>query len=127
MVDLDDLGSDFGKATGVNNHGQVVGWVITDSLHAFSWTQEGGMIDLGPQTEALAVNDSGEVVGSGGPDNTAFSWTQHGGMVWLGTIGGINDEPVAINNRGQAVGVSDVVDSFGFFHAHAVLWETRGH
>ena len=53
------------------------------------------MVDLGTlggsYSVALAVNDSGQVVGSSSPRRRrphAFSWTQTGGMVDLGTLGG---------------------------------------
>ena len=46
----------------------------------------------GSYSEALAVNDSGQVVGygytAGNAAYHAFSWTQSGGMVDLGTLGG---------------------------------------
>ena len=54
----------------MNDGGQVVGISTTAgnaATHAFSWTQAGGMVDLGTlggsYSYAIAVNDSGQVVG----------------------------------------------------------------
>jgi probable HAF family extracellular repeat protein len=50
MVDLGTLGGAEGHAHAVNEHGQVVGYAYTAgnaALHAFSWTPNDGMIDLG--------------------------------------------------------------------------------
>ena len=47
MVDLGTLGGDS-TAFAVNNSGQVVGVSdISGNRHAFSWTRQGGMVDLG--------------------------------------------------------------------------------
>jgi probable HAF family extracellular repeat protein len=57
----------------VNDSGEVVGTADTSGnggsvAHAFSWTQAGGMIDLGTLggiiSGARAVNDSVQVVGT---------------------------------------------------------------
>ncbi len=54
----------------MNENGQVVGWSYTYHdvfRHAFSWTREGGMIELGTlggsYGEAVAVNRTGQVAG----------------------------------------------------------------
>ena len=59
------------RARAVNNEGQVVGRSGDDDWpwHAFSWTQAGGMVDLGVgfpyglKGYAYAVNDVGQVAG----------------------------------------------------------------
>jgi len=74
-------------------------------------------IDLGtlggPNSAALAVNASGQVVGysrttSSGAETHAFSWTPAGGMVDLGTLGGSSSTALAVSASGQVVGYSDV-------------------
>jgi probable HAF family extracellular repeat protein len=81
MVDLGTLGGTFAFAGGffgyadpVNNAGQIVGASTisgdypTGTLHAFSWTLAGGMIDLGTlggtTSRAGGVNDHSQIVGS---------------------------------------------------------------
>jgi probable HAF family extracellular repeat protein len=137
MVDLRTLGgtsiSGASTASAVNKHGQVVGdgdFVDTAGFHAFSWTQEGGMVDLGilggERSSAFAVNDRGQVVGwsdtTGNVEifSHAFSWTEEGGMVDLGTLGGTSSLAVAVNDRGQVVGYT--LGDTGF---HAAVWRLK--
>ena len=71
MIDLGTLrGHPRSHATAVNDNGQVVGLSSPAdglSTRAFSWTQAGGMVDLGTLggsvAHALAVNETGQVVG----------------------------------------------------------------
>jgi probable HAF family extracellular repeat protein len=120
MTDLGTLGGTVSGASAVNGSGQVVGYSRTAGdaeSHAFSWTQKGGMIDLGGGyfSEAVAVNDGGHVVGYSG---TAFSWTQQGGM---GTLGGSYSNASAVNGSSQVVGESSTA---GNAETHAVLWQS---
>ncbi|HUQ83236.1 MAG TPA: PKD domain-containing protein [Gemmatimonadaceae bacterium] len=73
------------RANDVNDMGQVVGSFVdpaTTSTRAFLWSEDLGLIDLGPGT-ARAVNNRGVVVGTGGsipvqggPSGTqAYRWT----------------------------------------------------
>jgi len=95
--------------------------------HAFVWTPEGGMVDLGtlggPQSGVAALVD-GQVVGlsdtTDGHDH-AFSWTQAGGMVDLGTLGGNNSSAYAVNN-GQVVGTAQMPNG----DTHAFSWTQSG-
>ena len=128
MVDLGTLpGFSTSKAVAVNASGQVVGIECpaepcsenSPGVHAFSWTQAGGMVDLGTlggkSSGAQAVNDSGQVVGSadtsgGNTDaalwNTASS-THATAVVDLGKLEGAKYAvATAINDSGQVVGKS---------------------
>ena len=111
MKDLGTLpGADYSVASAVNKYGQVVG----ASAHAFSWTSASGMKDLGTlggeASAALAINDSGEIVGDsyikGDVSVHAFLWTAAAGMQDLGTLGGTYSSAHAINSLGQVVGRS---------------------
>ncbi len=121
----------------VNDNGQVVGHSGysptsggADVNQAFSWTQAGGMVDLGtlggPQSYAEAVNDSGQVAGSaptaGDVDMHAFSWTAAGGMIDLGTLGGPSSFAFALNDTGQVIGWSEITGS----SSHAFSWTQGG-
>ncbi|MGA9527775.1 MAG: Ig-like domain repeat protein [Terriglobales bacterium] len=100
-------------AMGINDAGEVVGYYYPDgaaNVVGFNWTQANGFASFGnPGTLALAINDSGTIVGrmltSTGYKH-AFSYTPNGGMVDLGTLGGDMSSALAINNNGWIVGTS---------------------
>jgi probable HAF family extracellular repeat protein len=118
-------------AVAVNANGQVVGRSDTiegQPPHALSWTQAGGMVDLGTLvdgtfSQAYAVNASGQVVGFSETmegQTHAFAWTQAFGIVDLGTlVGGTFSQAQAVNDSGQVVGHSGTAMGFG---NNAVLW-----
>src|SRR5439155_24204471 len=73
-IDLGTLGGSSSLARAVNDGGEVVGTAQirgNEETHAFSWTTEGGMLDLGTlgspgglaSSYAVAVNTGGQVVG----------------------------------------------------------------
>jgi probable HAF family extracellular repeat protein len=140
LVDLGTLpGGSESRATRVNNRGQIVGWADTTSIqsgadsgirHAFSWTQAGGMVDLGTfggsASTAAAVSDSGQVVGFSDLASGAwhaFLWTQAAGMRDLGTLGGSTSDAHAINDDGQVVGQSTTAKNGP---THAFSWTQAG-
>jgi probable HAF family extracellular repeat protein len=90
-----------------------------------------GPTDLGTLggtfSTALAVNDSGVVVGqsnlAGNVQSDAFLWTQAGGMVDLGRLGGNTSFADAVNASGQVVGGT----TFSPTRAnHAFSWTQSG-
>jgi probable HAF family extracellular repeat protein len=87
---LGTLGGDYGYATDVNDHGEVVGHSgLTPGEvigHAFYWSETTGMKDLGPGRPA-AINVDAQIVGviggvlGGGPSvSRAVMWIGTGGI-----------------------------------------------
>lgn len=163
---LFDLGTFGGPSSGIgsgvtvaNNQGEVVGGALTSTPnpdllnpnplfgpdeftpHAFRW-RNGNLRDLGTlpgghNSTAVAVNESGTIVGlsdngaidplTGYPQSFSVLWS-HGRIHNLGALGGNQSFAVAINNRGQVTGIAenDVPDPFsllGGTEAHAFLWQ----
>ncbi len=122
--------------TGVSSLGSFAQTYIfapaTTQTHAFLWS--GGKIqDLGtlggPDSNALVVNDAGQVAGisfinfianpSGVPTLDPFLWDR-GQMIDLGNFGGTSGFPTWLNNSGQLVGVSNLPGDQTF---HPFLWD----
>jgi probable HAF family extracellular repeat protein len=103
---LHDLGAMPGatsnSALGINELGQVAG----SSTHAFLWSRESGMVDLGFPGEASKVNNRTQVAGTiyGSPEQ-AFLWT-NGTVRELGGLYGAGSAAYGLNNLGQVVGQS---------------------
>jgi probable HAF family extracellular repeat protein len=136
VVDLGNLGG-TGRLQGhfahtINNHGEVVGWsdIAGDKgTHAFRWTRNTGMQDLGTlagdgHSVGLGINDQGVITGvSIAPDFSsirAFVW--HGGaMTDLNQL--IPSQSAlylltacSINARGEIIGFA--ADANGDFHGY---------
>jgi probable HAF family extracellular repeat protein len=104
-------------ANGINNAEQVVGASYLpdgQTYHAFIWTSVTGMKDLGTlggtNSEALAINDAGDVVGYAylrNGESHAFLWTRSTGMQDLGVLGGTLSIAQGISPSGQVVGWSN--------------------
>src|SRR5215470_6211215 len=121
MRDLGMLaGGDYSAAFGINASGEVVGTSNTErGMRAFAWTSREGLRDLGTlpgadSSAAFAVNDKGDIAGAGG--SHAVLWS-NGAIHDLGTLGGDWSEARAVNNLGEAAGVS--ATSRG---PHAFFW-----
>ena len=100
LTDLGTLGGSYTVAWAINNRGQVVGYSFPAGVgpaHGFLW-QRGVMTDLGELTEAVDINDRGQVIGRCGDPSTACLWTR-GRTIILGLEGA-----TAINDRGWIVG-----------------------
>jgi probable HAF family extracellular repeat protein len=127
---IQDLGSPQGGnslATAVNAAGEVTGLCYGPNRsgpHAFYWSSATGAVDLGVTNGntlsfALAINDSGEIVGYqfGNSGFSAFRWTQATGMQTLADFGLLGGVAYAVNDSGQIAGVAG---------QHAVLWAPDG-
>ena len=121
LVDVGVIGGTWSLANGINDNGQVVGTSCTQDCvgHAFSWTQTGGLEDLGTlpgysRSEAYSINDLGQILGAmvcrstdagcGGTFSEAVIWEKVGGQ-WTVTRLGIPGygNRWDINNSGQFV------------------------
>ena len=102
----------------LNDLGQVVGLAdtATGEPHAFLWTAEDGMIDLGTlggpfiSSWAYLINNRGHVAGRSQTSvglSHAFLWTPENGMVDLGTLPEFDDYNSAdMNNHDQIIGTT---------------------
>lgn len=155
MRALPTLGGTHGFATDVNNHGQIVGWAenqVEDpectsggqvlQFRAVRWDDYGRRTtELRPLagdgvSSATAINDKGRVVGiSGACDQAVGRLSARNPVVWdhgrprlLPDLGGIAwDTPMAINERGDAVGFVNRSPADGrSFRPLPVLWTADG-
>jgi probable HAF family extracellular repeat protein len=112
--------------------------VPAPTQHAFLWTAANGIKDLSTLpgftiSVALAINASGQVVGSSSDAETANArthaviWSPAGVPQDLGTLpAGGNSSAAAINSLGQVVGSATVVAGPAGTPPHAVLWSPTG-
>jgi probable HAF family extracellular repeat protein len=130
---LDDLGAlppagNVSFAQAINSFGDVAGYSTDDyppylNSRAVLWSR-GNIYDLGTlpssdDSQAMGINDFGEVVGFSVPH--AFLWNEFQGMQDLGTLpGGSYSQAFGINAYSQVVGLSDAAD--GNFHGFVWSW-----
>jgi len=124
----------------IDNAGDIAGYYTAGSNQsdAFFLSYTGPLVSgitLGGDTNPLAINTSGQVVGSSylGTQNSGeqhaflFSYTPGSGGSWsdLGTIGNYdgNSDALAINDSGEVVGESDAAPgvSHAFMYVGAAL------
>jgi probable HAF family extracellular repeat protein len=138
-----DIGSAGGTNTaayGINDNGQVTGFVeqLSGGFHAFLWTPStpngatGTIHDIGTLggffCGGAGINNIGEVTGAsqtaGNTANHAFLWKPNtpagatGTMHDLGTLGGRDSGGNRINAAGQVAGSASTAAS----QTHAFLW-----
>lgn len=116
---IHDLGTLPGLSTcqpiAIDNGGRIVGscWTEAGQSRGFVW-QNGKMIDLGSGMSPAAINDRGQVVGTG--SKGAFLW-QRGKLTWLDPM--TRSNATAISEHGQIAGVTWSRTAPG----EAVLWQ----
>jgi probable HAF family extracellular repeat protein len=119
--------------TAINEAGAVVGFSDLrgdrsgkPKFHAFYWTERGGMVDIGTlpgdrYSEALGINDNGDVVGVSYAPNfassRAFVWRSGQRITDLNRLIGNGNAALAyandINDDGAITGGACVIDSSG--------------
>ena len=121
-------GGTTSDAIGINNHSHITGAASFPSgaLHAFIWTNTGGMRDIGAAQEGVdtfgtAINDRDEVVGFTNGIERPFYWSGATGMHLLRSLGGPSTEVYDINNSGAIAGSSETPANL----FHATLWSSR--
>lgn len=116
MKALTDLGGNASLAQAINAAGTTVGWSYDAAgiLHAVRWDETGTLTDLNPPgaiSEALGINDLGDVVGwvlaAGASASHAYLWRHDGVEIDLQTLGGDGSQAFAVNDALAIVGVSD--------------------
>ena len=117
----------WSEASGLNNHGQVVGSYYTSvSPWSRAFIFEKGHMTLlaaptGADAQANSINDAGQIVGRVDLHDGSrhpYLWT-HQKPSELPTLGGKYGEAHAINAAGVIVGESSLADG----SLHAVMWE----
>jgi probable HAF family extracellular repeat protein len=116
VTNISTLGSSVSVATAINGSAEIVGWNFFYSNpnfdpQAFLYSN-GHMTSINSPsvfpsgTEALGINDSGEVVGTGYfTDGNFHAFLYSGGkMTDLGPRGAVQASAIAINNSGQIIG-----------------------
>ena len=119
---------DDGRAAGWGTWPPNVGGENETEVHAFTWTEAGGIVDIGTlggtRARALAV-DGDRVVGfstlAGDAVTHAFSWTPTEGMRDLGTLGGNSSSASGVSGD-EVVGQSRIASG----ETHAFRWTPAG-
>jgi probable HAF family extracellular repeat protein len=143
-IDLGNLGGtghgDGIMAVNLNNHGQVIGSSDLQgdaSFHAFLWTHETGMQDLGTlqgdvDSAAIGINDNGQIVGVSLDANfNPRAFLRQGlDLIDLNTLvpaGSALDLATAcsINTAGEIVGIA--FDNSGNVHAYLAVPNNTSH
>ena len=150
MRALPTLGGYNGFATGVSDHGWIVGWAETPvhdptcvspqvlQFRAVVWDaatltpRELPPLKGDSTSAATAINERGQVVGiSGRCDVAVGEFSAQHAVVWnhgiptnIGSLGGVAwNTPMAINDEGDVVGFSDLSgDDDGTANFRAFLW-----
>ncbi|MFM6027037.1 MAG: hypothetical protein ACKPER_29625 [Dolichospermum sp.] len=138
IQELTTLGGDGGTARGINNKGQIVGYVDSDDTlndqfvnTAVIWQKNTSgtytMQNLGTFGAEKAtlrdINDAGHIIGSNsngsGATATSSAFLLRGGnFTDLGSLGGNTGSANGINEFGQVIGASQLASGIN----HAYVW-----
>ena len=104
------LGGKYSDVRGLNNHGQIVGWLETSAgiRHAYIWDKKNGMRDLTPANirgaYAYSINDSGHVVVTDNDKNSTLLIETDNELKTTSLPARISGYP-QINNYGHITGM----------------------
>ena len=121
---IERLGTDWGRAHAINNHGDIVGTAPVPGIARWRpvlWKDGAVTVLNNTGGEANDINGRGQIVGQAfNPSDShreAFVW-DNGVLTWLGTLpdGGVS-AATSINDRGEIVGIDTLPNAI-----HAVLW-----
>jgi probable HAF family extracellular repeat protein len=138
VKELTTLDGDGGTARGINNKGQIVGYVDSDGAlndtivnTAILWEKDASgtykLINLGTfgaeQATVRDINNAGSIIGSAssGTGTTATSTPfilRDGEFTALGSLGGKTGSTNGINQFGEVVGASQIASGTN----HAYIW-----
>jgi probable HAF family extracellular repeat protein len=120
----------FGLATGINDAGQIAGYIVGSDGIAHFIVLSGGRLQYIGDSVALAglnsaINNAGQVAGTLVPhtsDGSGHAFLYSNGVMHdLGTLGGASSSAYALNASGQVVGFSDTQPG-GASSQHAFLY-----
>jgi probable HAF family extracellular repeat protein len=111
-IDLVGAGGMESQAFGINDLGQIVGWIGNTALHATLFALGSSPADLGTlggtNSEACGINNAGEIVGNsntkGDTTNAGFIYTLSGGMRDINTLVGLSPIATSITLNGISLG-----------------------
>lgn len=122
------------EGSDINDRGVVVGACGDAEIRAHPVIWKGRKpneieIAFGDRGWAVAVNETGQVVGHSTRLSSPLGWQTRHAFVWengrttdLSTLGGRESDVVAINNHGQIIGWAETKTG----DRHAVIWTKRG-
>lgn len=121
-----------GQALGINNLGQIVGFSsVGNQDHAFIWSQETGMRDIGLTANnangyflaGYAINDLGHVVGAGTSYfRQPFFYDPNNGVTQMGALS-LWDVAYGVNINDEAIGYGDPPN--GATLNHSFYWSPK--
>jgi len=143
LTDLGRFGHPGSVASGINDSGQIAGWVYfgPGQQHAYEYSS-GTIHDLGTlgglSSLARQINNAGQIVGEADTASSSHAFLYTGGisptMADLGTLGGARSAAWGINSAGQVVGEAELLGggehafmySGGIMHDLGTLYGDNG-
>jgi probable HAF family extracellular repeat protein len=119
-LDVPDAGAEGTAASGINNHGQIVGGYLDSGNQDQGFLTRRGRWTTLPHTAPQSINNQGQITGFYGDRTGVHGFLYEKGVVSTLDVPGATrlgrelTEATGINDRGQIVG--DYRDSQGDFH-----------